>query len=154
MWEEVTTRRSGAVVHRGVGVYRKLTPDAELEAATLSWLRSQGLPTAEVLDVGPGWLLTRAVLGRTAADPWPQDRRVRVVDALADSSQALHSITMADCPFDRTLSVTVPLARVAAASEQVDLDDLDDERRGWSTLDLLRDLDERLPRVRPPRSTL
>jgi aminoglycoside phosphotransferase len=92
MWERVTIGQSGDPVFRGQGVCRKVTPDAEVEAATLSWLREHGLPVAEVVEVGPDWLVTREVTGRTAADPWPEDQRAKVVDALTDLTQALHAL--------------------------------------------------------------
>jgi aminoglycoside phosphotransferase len=54
---------------RGRGLHRKVTPDAETEAATMSWLRARGLPVAEVVDIGPDWIVTREITGMTAADP-------------------------------------------------------------------------------------
>ena len=126
------------------GSYRKLTPGAALEAATLEWLGEQGIPTPEVLEVGSGWLVTREVRGRTAADPWPADERGRVVDALADMTCRLHTLPAKDCPFDRTLRVTVPLAHAA----KVDLGDLDEERQNWSAEQLLVALDAQVPGMR------
>lgn len=126
-------------------MFRKRTPDADVEAATLVWLGESGLPAAEVLDVGPGWLITREVIGRTGADPWPEDRRMRVVDALADITRALHALPVSECPFDRTLPTTVPPARAAVSAGHVDLDDLDDERRGWTATQLLDAVNEQVP---------
>jgi hypothetical protein len=63
---------------RGRGVYRKVTPEAGVEAATLTWLRDHGVPVADVVDVGPDWLVTREIAGQrvistmaTAARPNP-----------------------------------------------------------------------------------
>jgi aminoglycoside phosphotransferase len=44
--------------------------------------------------------------------------------------------------------VTAPLARAAAEADTINLDDLDDERRGWTAGELLAALDTRLPDVR------
>ena len=145
MWEPVTLGMSGARVQRRPGVYRKFTQDADVEARALSWLRLQGLPAAEVLDVGADWLLTREVQGRGAADPWPAGDLDRVVDALAEVTRALHVLPAESCPFDRTLSVTVPEARAAAKEGRVDLANLDPERQGWDAPRLVRELEWLLP---------
>lgn len=137
MWENVTVGKSGAVVRRRDGIYRKESTDPRVdlvaEGERLSWLRSQGVPAAEVLDCRPGLLVTAEVPGRSAAEPWPAESLPRVVDALADLTRALHALPVAGCPFDRRLAVTVP----EALSAEVDLDDLDDERAGWTRDELL-----------------
>ena len=145
MWERVTSGQSGAAVFRGRGVYRKVTPDAEIEAATMSWLRAHGLPVAEVVDIGPDWLVTREISGRTAADTWPEDLRPRVVDALAEVTRALHALPVDECPFDRSLAIVATEARQAAASGRIDLGDLDHERKGWTAAQLVAALDQQLP---------
>lgn len=145
MWEPVTTGCSGASVQHRAGVYRKQTAAAAAEARALGWLRDQGLPAAEVLEVGEGWFTTREIPGRTPAEDWPVHLRSRVVDAVADITNALHAVPGGGCPFDRTLAVTVTEARAAAAGGQIDLADLDEEREGWTATALLRELDRLLP---------
>ncbi|MFI0483641.1 APH(3') family aminoglycoside O-phosphotransferase [Actinomadura sp. 9N215] len=140
MWERVTVGQSGAVVSRRNGVYRKESddPSADLagEGERLGWLREQGLPAAEVLECRPGLLVTREVPGRSWAGPWPPESLPRIIDALADLTRALHALPTAGCPFDQRLDVTVP----AALSADVDLDDLDEERRGWTRDGLVAEL--------------
>ncbi|XVV07864.1 APH(3') family aminoglycoside O-phosphotransferase [Actinosynnema sp. CA-248983] len=128
VWERVTMGKSGAAVSRRDGVYRKVSDEHDLvaEGERLRWLRAQGIPAAEVLECEPGLLVTAEVPGRSGAELWPDNDRV--VDALADLTRALHALPVADCPFDRTLAVTVPEALAATP----DLDDLDAERAGWS----------------------
>ncbi|HMK97027.1 MAG TPA: APH(3') family aminoglycoside O-phosphotransferase [Acidimicrobiales bacterium] len=145
MGEPVPAGKSSATVTRRDGSYQKVTPDASVEAATLLWLREHGIPAAEVLEFGPDWLLTREVPGRTAAALWPTEERGRVVDALADMTRRLHALPTEDCPFDRALRVTVALAHARAAAGEVDLWDLDDERRSWGTEQLLAALDAQVP---------
>ncbi|WP_035812568.1 APH(3') family aminoglycoside O-phosphotransferase [Jiangella gansuensis] len=132
MWERVTAGESGADVSRRDGVYRKRSDDPadDLvgEAERLRWLRRHGIPAAEVLECRPGLLVTAEVPGRPAAQPWPRDTLPRVVGALAELVRALHAVPVAECPFDRRLTTTVP----AALAAEPDLDDLDDERRGWT----------------------
>jgi kanamycin kinase len=132
-WQPVTTGRSGAVVSKGPGVFRKQTldpkEDLRNEAERLVWL-------PEVLDADRTFLLTREVAGRTAADDWPTESRPRVVDALARVTRDVHALPLEDCPFDRRLDVSIPEAMEA----QVDLTDLDPERRGWSRERLVAEL--------------
>lgn len=146
MWERVTIGRGGARVSRRGGIYRKESDDPRIdlvaEGERLAWLRRQGIPAAEVLDCRPGLLVTAEVPGRSAAESWPAADRPRVVDALTDLTRALHALPVADCPFDRRLAVTVPQALAA----EVDLDDLDDERHGWTREELVAELLATRPR--------
>ncbi|WP_116951507.1 APH(3') family aminoglycoside O-phosphotransferase [Jiangella endophytica] len=136
--EPVTTGRSGATVVRTAGAYRKesATDDLLGEAARLTWLRAQGIPAAEVLECGRGLLVTAEVPGRPADAGWPPDARDRVVDALAELTRTLHALPVAGCPFRRRLAATIP----AALAADVHLDDLDDDRRGWSRDRLVSEL--------------
>lgn len=138
---------------RSRGVYRKHSADAELEAAKLSWLREQGLPAAEVLDVDDDWLVTREITGRTGADWWPEAQRARVVDAIADITSTLHAIPISRCPFDRSLSVTAAHALRVFAVGRIDPNDLDEEWRDWSP-DHLRAAVERQLRAMASREVL
>ena len=103
------------------------------------------MPVAEVVDIGPDWLVTREISGRTAADTWPEDLRPRVVDALAEVTRALHALPIDECPFDRSLATVATEAREAAANGRIDLGDLDHERQGWTAAQLVVALDEQLP---------
>lgn len=143
MWETVSGGRSGATVTRRGGVYRKTSddPGQDLpgEGARLTWLRDHGIPAPEVLECGPGLLVTAGVPGRPASGPWPD--LARVTDSLADLTRALHALPIAECPFDSRLAVTVP----AALAADVDLADLDEERLGWSRDQLVARLLETRP---------
>jgi kanamycin kinase len=116
-WQIVTAGRSGATVARRGGLYRKTSDDPShdlpAEGARLSWLRDHGIPAAEVVECRPGLLVTAEVPGRSAAEPWPEASRPRVVDALAEIARTLHSLPVADCPFDRRLAVVIPPASAA-----------------------------------------
>ncbi|MEV2279447.1 aminoglycoside 3'-phosphotransferase [Nocardiopsis sp. NPDC049922] len=85
------------------------------EAAVLAWLAKYDLGAPEVVETGAtedglGILVTTAVPGRSAAEPWPEAQRAAVVDALARFAQRLHALPTEACPFDRGLSVLLPLA--------------------------------------------
>lgn len=156
-WTHVATRSYGTVIYRVRGphaYYVKITPPRERddarfhpvsEAERLSWLGAQGFPVPEVVEVGSDdetmWLVTRAVEGRPASERWSEAERPAVVDLVADVARALHALPVRECPFDRTLAVTLPQARRSAELGRVDLDDLDPGREGWSAQRLLDELD-------------
>jgi len=160
-WTPIADGCSGAEVWRLDGtttLYLKLArrsphPDSGFspagEADRLVWLSGHGIPVPEVVGAGEhddeSWLITTAVVGRSAASPWPEEQRGGVVDALAGVARVLHSLPVTDCPFDRSLAVTVPNARRAAANGLVDLDDLDDDREGWTVPRLLAQLEGTRP---------
>jgi kanamycin kinase len=145
VWQVFHGGQPGALVEHAPGRFRKHTQEAQHEAATLVWLRRHGLPAAEVLEVGADWLITREIQGRTAAERWPHYQREAVVDALVDVTRALHALPVDDCPFDRSLAVTVPAARRAAVTGHIDLDDLDEERACWTATQLLEALEAEVP---------
>ncbi|GAA1227296.1 aminoglycoside O-phosphotransferase APH(3')-IIb [Kitasatospora nipponensis] len=161
-WTPVTVGCSGAAVYRlerrGESTYLKIAaygerpdPGSDLaaEATRATWLAGQGIGVPQVLDQwhGPdgGWLLTPAVPGRSAAEPWPVGQLPAVVDALADVARSLHALPAADCPFDRTLAVTLSDARHAAEHRLLDLADLDEQRAGWTADRLLAELNATVP---------
>lgn len=135
-WEPVTIGHSVASVYRLSGspsYYLKASPCSRhpdggfqlgAEAARLPWLAACGIPAPEVVEYdardGVEWLVTTAIPGRSAAEPWPRQQRAAVVDALADLARALHAIPVAGCPFDRSLAVSVAHARHAADRGLVD----------------------------------
>ncbi|MBG0814648.1 APH(3') family aminoglycoside O-phosphotransferase [Planomonospora sp. ID82291] len=162
-WNPVQEGMSGAAVWRLDGrpaYFAKIASQPEhpdsgfclsAEAERLIWLRDRGIPAPEVVEHGTRdgvmWLVTTVVPGRSAAAPWPQGQRDAVVDALADLARTLHALPIDDCPFDRGLAVTLAHARQAATAGLVDLDDLDDERRGWDAEQLLTALEASVPAV-------
>jgi len=161
-WEQVNVGHSGAVVFRldaSTGtdsLYAKVSMPQGLagtelsgEAARTGWRAAQGAAVPEVVEYGEedgvAWLVTRALPGRRASDPWRADQRAGVVDAVVDLALVLHALPAADCPFDRSLAVTVPQAKAAAVAGLVDLADLDEESRGWGTPRLLAELAATVP---------
>ncbi|MEO3762390.1 APH(3') family aminoglycoside O-phosphotransferase [Streptomyces sp. B8F3] len=161
-WQPVTDGMSGAGVWRlsgpgelfvktaaASGGHPEAGADLRHEAACTRWLRTQGLPAPEVVDVGAAdgttWLVTQARPGRSLAEPWPADLRAGAVEALARFTRRLHELPVAGCPFARDLSVTVPLAGAAVAAGLVDEEDFDDDRRGRSAADLFAELERTRP---------
>lgn len=150
MWERVTVGRSGAVVTRRDGRYRKESDDPRHdlvgEGERLVWLRAHGIPAAEVIECRPGLLVTAALPGRSAAEPWPAAARGHVVDGLADLARTLHALPVAECPYDRRLAVTVP----AALAAEVDLADLHADRAGATRDELVAELTATRPAAEEP----
>ncbi|MFF8659096.1 APH(3') family aminoglycoside O-phosphotransferase [Streptomyces huasconensis] len=168
-WTPATSGASGAEVHRltdtggaGPDLYVKVAAattggspsDLVGEADRLTWLTGRGIPVPRVVERGTdgnvAWLVTEAVPGTPAAARWPEDRRAAVAEALADLTAALHQLPAADCPFDRSLAVTEAQAARSIHEGLVDLDDLDEERAGWSGQQLL----DALRRTRPTTEDL
>ncbi len=162
----VTLGLSGARVWRLDGdttLYVKTTEHTQVgdrgvalaaEAERLAWFETQGIRVPEVVDADAdeqfAWLVTTALAGRTAADPWPAAQLNAVIDALADVAVSLHALPVVECPFDRRLDVTIPAALRAADRGRLESAQLDAERAGWSTSKLVTALIESRPTSEDP----
>lgn len=125
-WQPVSIGCSDAVVWRLEGrpelFVKAVGPDADRlarevlnrEVAALEWLADHDLGAPEVVETGTTedgrrFLVTTAVRGRSAAEPWPQEQRGAVVDALARFAARLHSLPTDGCPLDPTAEPDAPL---------------------------------------------
>ncbi|MCP3799807.1 aminoglycoside 3'-phosphotransferase [Allokutzneria sp. A3M-2-11 16] len=161
-WEQVTIGCSGAGVWRlsGSPAYFLKTveggTDLLEEAGCLRWLRAQGLPAPEVVELGgdaeASWMVTAAVPGRSLAELGGDERAWTAgqVTALAEITRALHALPVADCPFDRTLDVVIPKARANAEAGLVDETDFDEHRLGSTALEVVKEVEA----TRPAREDL
>lgn len=154
-WTPISVGCSGALVYRldgPIDLYVKVGTltshrdtgfDLWAEDERLRWLAQVGIPTPEVVDYDISndcaWLVTTAVPGRSAADHWPADQRPEVIDALADFTQTLHGLPIENCPFERSLAVTMPAAAHAVVQDLVDLDRLDPAYAHWTPQQLLEE---------------
>ena len=151
-WERVETGCTDAVVRRSADgrAYAKTatSPASRAELADerdrATWLAGTGIPGPRVLDWDDSTLVTSTVAGVPASSLGPGDG-VRVVPALAEALVELHGLGPADCPFDRTLAVTLPAAVRNATDGLVDANDFDAERHGRSAADLLAEVQARRP---------
>ncbi|GAA3995501.1 aminoglycoside 3'-phosphotransferase [Allokutzneria multivorans] len=152
-WEQVTIGCSGAGVWRLSGstdyFLKTVEGGTELheEAACLGWLREQGLPAPEVVELGETWMVTVAVPGRSLAELGGEDRdwSAEQVAALAEITRTLHALPVANCPFDRTLDEVIPQARRNAEAGLVDETDFDEHRLGRTALELIKDVEANRP---------
>lgn len=154
-WETVDAGESGATVlrHRSGESYAKLVAPEQADALAaerdrIAWLSTTGIPTMSVLDwradaVG-ACLVTSAVPGVPADALDPVDL-VAVWPAIAETVRALHALPAADCPFDRTLAVMMPLARAVVAGDRVQRDFLPDDLRDVPAALLLAPVEAELP---------
>ncbi|MGH8882832.1 MAG: phosphotransferase, partial [Stackebrandtia sp.] len=93
------------------------------EAERLRWLAGHGVPCPEIVDTGVmdggQYLVARLPDGVPAVASWPRQQRLAVVDAVADLARDLHALDAGDCPFDRSLKVTIPRAKQATVFAEV-----------------------------------
>jgi kanamycin kinase len=80
--------------------YVKVCPsDLAAEATRLQWAR-QFTAVPEVLGLGPGWIHTAGLPGRSAVDPYWAARPMTAARAIGAGLRRLHdALPVADCPF-------------------------------------------------------
>ena len=151
-WQQNLTGFSSSQVFRlakagGENLYLKTAPrvDSELaeEKQRLEWLKGK-LSAPEVrLFVQTDerdYLLISEIEGAGAhEDLWKEDVP-RAIELLAKGVYLIHSLPVADCPFDETLEAKIERARRRMELGLVDESDFDDERRGRTAEDLFREL--------------
>lgn len=100
------------------------------------------MPCPAVIDTahedGHDWLLMSALDG-SDLESASLDAAQAVVIA-ADALRTLHALDAAACPFDHRADVRIAHALARLDAGLADLDDLDDERQGWSTAQLAAQL--------------
>jgi aminoglycoside phosphotransferase len=172
-WTPVLTGLSGAQVWRAPGLFRKTAEPAAIaaEAERLTWLAGQGIPCPRIVELTEDTLTTTAVPGRPAAElsaphlfgprlagperggldvgrlvSAERARQDRAVESIAGLIRALHAIQPRDCPFERPLAQAI----AEAAASEPDLDNLDEQRHGWTAERLLDELHRTRPAAADP----
>lgn len=131
----------------GEGVFAH---DVVAEHERLVWLGAFW-PVPEVAgfhhERDQAWLMTRAVSGRTAWEVLGDaDADAEAISfSLGRFLQRLHGIPANACPFDASHSIRLELARERIARGEVDEDDFDDARKGWSAAQVWSELQSLLP---------
>lgn len=86
-------------------------PDLGAEAVRLAWA-APFTPVPRVLDVGPTWMLTTTVPGRSAVDPRWLDDPGTAARAIGRGLRALHDqLPVATCPFSWSAADRLATAR-------------------------------------------
>jgi aminoglycoside 3'-phosphotransferase II len=112
------------------------------EADRLKWLSGQVIVPSVVafmVDKNREFLLMKALSGQDGTEvgrEYPE----AVVFGLAQQLRHWHLQPIKDCPFNQSLALQIPLARVNVQSGLVDENDFDAERRGCSAMELLEQL--------------
>lgn len=148
-WEPVGGGRSGARVWRSsrfvLKVARREASERPLAAETLRlrWLKGR-LPVPEVVgyEVTPEaeYLATSRLPGVPLDHPDARVHPLRVTELLARALRELHALPVRDCPFNASLAFTLRQARERLEAGRVDEADFDDGRRGWTGIQVLREL--------------
>ncbi|MGV9719556.1 phosphotransferase [Nocardia beijingensis] len=135
-WSDRHEGMSGEVV-RVDGVYwLKRGPKAVAEYQRLTWLRDRGLRVPEVAAFEDDVL----VLADAGAPSWSADTgagAASIGTALGTLLRRLHSIPVAECPFDERLDVVLARARRNVVEGLVDADDFDDDNTGATPAEIL-----------------
>ncbi|WP_230635667.1 APH(3')-I family aminoglycoside O-phosphotransferase [Sphingomonas sp. Leaf4] len=105
------------------------------EMIRLRWLAGR-MPVPGVVRFvaadNAAWLLTTALAGETAYQALSRRPGVALVDALVAFLRRLHAIPVVSCPFASDHKRRMAAARARIDAGQVDEEDFDDERLGWS----------------------
>jgi streptomycin 3"-kinase len=156
-WDPVLVGESAAAVFRrsdGV-VFAKCAGrpgvhDLRDERDRLSWLSGTDVPCPEVADWleydAGACLVITAIEGVLACDV-PSGGVPTVLESLANVLGRLHSIPTKRCPFDRRLSVSMPVVEDVVRRGAVDVNNLDPTCRDTPPSDLLAGLRAELDRV-------
>ncbi|MGV9969741.1 phosphotransferase [Nocardia beijingensis] len=135
-WSDRHEGMSGEVV-RVDGVYwLKRGPKAVAEYQRLTWLRERGVRVPEVAAFEDDVL----VLADAGAPSWSADTgadAASIGTALGTLLRRLHSIPVAECPFDESLDVVLARARRNVVEGLVDADDFDDDNTGATPAEIL-----------------
>ncbi|HEX2890675.1 MAG TPA: APH(3'') family aminoglycoside O-phosphotransferase [Vineibacter terrae] len=154
-WIAVHTGESGDRVYRSSdgAAYAKLATAARVaaldgERRRIAWLAPCGLGTARVLDwitaPGTACLITSTVPGVPASD-LPAADLIRAWPSIAQRLKALHTLPIADCPFERGLETMMTRAADVVARDAVNPDFLDPQLRDIPAPALLARLRAQLP---------
>jgi aminoglycoside phosphotransferase len=147
-WHTVTTGCSGTYVFRIGEAYLKINPISAVdrlddERTRLEWLQGR-LPVPRVLyygaDASYEYLLLSAIPGIMACEQSLRDDIPKVVHLLAQGLRMIHSVPIHDCPFDRSLPITMELARQRVEAGLVDESDFGAEQAGKRASDLYAEL--------------
>ncbi|HEX8397539.1 MAG TPA: APH(3') family aminoglycoside O-phosphotransferase [Pyrinomonadaceae bacterium] len=151
-WQQNLTGFSSSQVFRltkagGENLYLKIDSHGGSELADeklrLEWLKGK-LPVPEVrffvqMDERDYLLITEIEGEGAHEDLWKEDVR-RTIELLANGVRMIHSLPVADCPFDETLEAKIERARWRMELGLVDESDFDDERQGRTAEELFREL--------------
>ena len=132
-----------------IDFYNNLLPEREC----LLWLQGK-LLVPQVLgfdnDGVHDYLLISEIPGIPTHNRQFEDNQDQLIPALAEGLRMIHGVDIRNCPFDRSLKVTIKEARTRLENKWVNADDFDDERQGRTAQSAF----EELLRTRPKSEDL
>lgn len=132
-WSTEHEGRSGGVAFVNETYWVKRGPKAVAEHERLNWLRERGIRLPEVVAFDGDVL----VLADAGASSSAARTGAGVGTAMGELLRRLHSIPVAECPFDGRLDVVLTQARRQVVEGLVDLDDFEEENRDLTPSDVL-----------------
>ena len=118
------------------------------ETERIGWLQGR-LPVPEVVryetDDRKEYLLLTALPGRDAASLTGDEPNENIVRLLATGLRMIHSLPVAECPFDMTLAGVIEEARYNVFNGFVNEADFDEIRLGCSAAELFAELLSKRP---------
>lgn len=120
------------------------------EVVRLQWLNDH-LPSPRVRrfggDGGSAWILTEALPGRPADECLAAEgaSRVETVRAMAGFMRRLHGLPVETCPFQADHRIRMAQARSNMEAGVVDVEDFDEQRRGWTAEKVWSELKAMIP---------
>ncbi|WP_374580378.1 APH(3')-I family aminoglycoside O-phosphotransferase [Pseudoduganella sp.] len=165
-WRRNTVGQSGGAVYRLHGkagapdLFLKsgkglVADDITDEMARLCWL-SAYLPVPALVQftrtADEAWLLMTAMPGETAYQilAHSPEQRSAVVAAIARFLRRIHAIPTSACPFTSNHEYRLARAQERLNAGLVDEEDFDDERQGWSAVQVWDALQALLPLASDP----
>jgi streptomycin 3"-kinase len=148
---------------RGQQRYAKVVSSEHIPALAAErdrtvWFNHTAIPSAPVLDWretdAGGCLITQAVLG-VPASALDSSALRRAWPSIVVTVRALHDLAADQCPFDRTLSHMLPLARASVAEDRVVVGFLPEALQRTPPTQILQQIEVELPvRVAQERTQL
>lgn len=120
------------------------------EVVRLQWLNDH-LPSPRVRRFGGDgrstWMLTEALSGRPAYECLAAGAgsRVETVRAIAGFMRRLHGLPVETCPFQGDHRIRMAQARSNIEAGVVDVEDFDEQRRGWTAERVWSELKAMIP---------
>lgn len=122
------------------------------EMVRLRWMRSR-LPVPQIIqfvtNAEESWLITTPIFGKSARQHLNDGdvSKEAIIDALVSFMRRVHEVPVAQCPYDARLSLRLIDARQRIDADAVDVEDFDNERKGWSAEDVWAELQRSLPQT-------
>ncbi len=124
-----------------------------VEGNVYYWLNGK-LPVPEVYYCaeknGTEYLLMSGIAGKTLSDPDVLADPERTAKMVAQAMKMVHSVSITDCTFDRTLRTVIAEAKQRAHLGLVDEYDFDTINRGKTASEVIDEIESMLPIVEDP----